>query len=615
MRAIPEGRVRRVFAAAFAGTVGTILLLEACRRLGVVPPILFAGVGMFLYLHAPLAAALLLGAAAAGEDGRPLWRRGLEATLLLAAFWAALELTAQATILGDVAGGFFGAIQAHAGDWTDARIFELGGWLVVLLFAWSLTLGRLFGRAWLGAILAVPAAFLGFIFLAVPGVAFQNDLLFDGEVVRGAAGVAALWCLLAALRAREAGAGLRVQAAWLALSVAACVAVTVQAVRQVDSTLFLAHPIILSRSDYSRVLNARSPGVREGGGALWSARGGSYLATASGEVSTLERGFEGSAYWLLSIPGPVPMEALWDDSGRLWTLRSAPAQRETVVSVFGRGTAARRVVDRDRRYWGLFLRGGETGVFRTSGKEHSSCELDQATAALGRCETVPDFKDLDERLLEGFRAAGLTARIDGTTLRRERPGPGAREWALPGVGLKDEEGISFQVALRLRDRDLFAIPVSSGGAGAVALCEPDGRVRLAWPGAFSPRGAVPLFDTLPDGTVVAESSGTLLIMDPAGRWVPAFDPRPALARLGYPSARTPRVSLLRRAEGKLWVAVDGAFVLLVDERGGPAHRLDRLPAEGVWMLQTTTAAAFLQTYRGAWRYDWDGRLTRLRRPS
>jgi hypothetical protein len=120
---------------------------------------------------------------------------------------------------------------------------------------------------------------------------------------------------------------------------------------------------------------------------------------------------------------------------------------------------------------------------------------------------------------------------------------------------------------------------------------------------------------LPDGTVVAESSGTLMIMDPEGRWLPAVDTKPALARLGYPSARTPRASLLRRADGKLWIEVDGSFVMLVDERGGPALRVDRLPPEGVWIFQTTPAAAFLQTSRGAWRYDWDGRLTRLLRPS
>jgi hypothetical protein len=615
MQAIPAGRARRSFAVLFAAVIGTILALEVCRRLGVVSPLASAGIGLFLYLHAALAAALLLGASAAGDDGRPLWRRGLEAAALLAAFAAGLELTARATMVGDVVGGYFGAVYADPAVRTDVRIFELSGWLVALLFAWSLTLGRLFGRPWLGALAAVPAALFGFVFLAVPGVAFQSDLLFDGEVMRGAAGLAALWCLLAALRAYEGSGSLRSPAGWLALSIAACVAVSVQAVMQVDSMLFLAHPIVFSRGDYYRAMNARSPGFRDGGGALWSARGGSYRASAAGGLSTLESGFEGSAFRLLAVPGPSPMEALWDDAGRLWTLRSAPAERETDVSVYGNGTAARRAIRDQVSYWGLFPRGGEAGVFRTAGGKHSSCALDRATGEFGRCEEVPDFVNLDERLLETFRAAGLTARIDGRTLRRERPGPGAREWALPGAGLKDPEGISFLVALRLRGRDLFAVPVSSGGAGAVALCEPEGRVRVAWPGGFDPKADIPRFDTLPDGTVHAVLGGTFLIMDADGRWLPPVDLRPALTSLGYPAARAPRLGLLRYAGDMLWVEVDGAFVLVADRRGGRTLRVDRLPPDGTLTYQTREDAIFFQTARGAWRYDWNGRLTRLRRPS
>lgn len=615
MRALPESRVRRSFSAAFIGTIGTILLLAAGRRLGAVSPLVFGGVGIFLYLHASLAAALLLGAAAARDDGRPLWRRGLEAGFLLAAFVAALELTARATILGDVVNGFFGALLDKPDSWSDVRAFELGGWLVALLFAWSLTLGRLVGRPWLGAVLSVPAALLGFVLLAIPGVTFQNGLLFDGEVVRGVAGFVALWCLLAALKARETKGGLRAPVGWLAISIGVCALVPVQSVMQVDSKLVLTHPLLLPRGDYYRALNARSPGVREGGGVFWSARGGAYRASdATGELTVLDQIFEGSALGLLAVPGPPSMEALWDDAGRLWTLRSAPAQRETVVTVLERGTVARRVYEDDRSYWGLSLRGGEAGVFRSAGGEHSSCALAH-NGELGRCESIPGFENLDERLLEAYRAAGLTAKIDGGALRRERPGTGVREWSLPGAGLKDDEGVSFLVALRLRDRDIFAVPVVTGGKGAVALCESDGRVRVAWPGAFDPGGSVPRFDTLPDGTVVAESSGTLMIMDPEGRWLPAFDPKPALAQLGYPSARTPRATLIRRAEGKLWIEIDGKFVILISERGGPALRVDRLPPEGVWMLQATSAAAFIQTSRGAWRYDWDGRLTRLMRPS
>lgn len=608
-------KTRRTFAALFAGAVGTILALAAGERLGIVPPLVYGAVCLEIYLHASLLAALLLGAAAAGDDGRPLWRRGLEAGLLLAVFHSSLELAAGATSLGGVVEGYLGFLLKNEGTRSSVRLFDLNGWLVVFLFAWSLTLGRLCGRPWLGALLSTPAALFTFICLAVPAAAFENCLHYDGEVMRGTAGVISLWCLLAALKDREAGGerGRWAWAGWPALALAVCLAVPAQAVMQVDSMLFIASSFAPGRGDYWRALNSRSPGVRANGGALWSARGGAYrVSEDGGGLTRLEEGFEGSAFGLLTMPGPVPMEALWDDAGRLWTLRSSPSRRETVVSVYGKSSVSRTVYEEALAYWGLSLRGGEAGLIRSAGSAHSLCALDPAAASAGPCEELPGLENFEDRLTAGYRAEGLLARIHGKTLRREN---GGGEWALPGVGLKADDGLAYLVALRLRDRNLFAVPVSVAGAGAFALCEPDKRVRLAWPGAFDPKAGFPRFDTLPDGTMAADAAGALLIMDSDGRWLPAVDLKPALLSLGYPATRTPWLSLLRFADGKLWVQVDGAFVLVVDERGGRTLRVDRLPQEGVLMYQTRADAIFLQTNRGAWRYDWDGRLTRLTRPS
>lgn len=615
MKTVPLGRARRIFAALFAGAVGTILALAAGERFGIVPPLVYGAVCLLIYLHASLLAALLLGAAAAGDDGRPLWRRGLEAGLLLAVFHASLQLAAEATILGGVVEGYLGALFKNEETRASVRLFDLSGWMIVFLFAWSLTFGRLCGRPWLGALLSMPAALFTFICLAVPAAAFENCLYYDGEVMRGTAGVISLWCLLAALKDREAGGERRrwAWAGWPALALAVCAAVPVQAVMQVDSMLFIASSFAPARGDYWRALNSRSPGVRANGGALWSARGGAYrVSEAGGELTRLEEGLEGSAFGLLTMPGPVPMEALWDDAGRLWTLRSSPSRRETVVSVYRKASVSRTVYEDDLAYWGLSLRGGEAGLFRSTGTATSLCSLDPAAASAGPCEALPGLENFEDRLTGGYRSAGLVARIHGKTLRREN---GGGEWILPGAGLKAKDGLPYIVALRLRDRDLFAVPISVAGTGAVALCEPDKRVRVAWPGAFDPKADFPRFDTLPDGTMAADAAGALLIMDPDGRWLPAVDLKPALASLGYPARRIPWLSLMRYADGKLWVQVDGAFVLVVDERGGRTFRVDRLPHEGVLMYQTRADAVILQTTRGAWRYDWDGRLTRLRRPS
>ena len=244
--------------------------------------------------------------------------------------------------------------------------------------------------------------------------------------------------------------------------------------------------------------------------------------------------------------------------------------------------------------------------------------LDPATglnakgALLTEGEAIADFGP--KLFADGWAEAGLAASLsrDRRTLSWR-----GRAWKLPGRAM---DGVFFELslfpALTRGATPVFAVNVwEKEGVLALALCRPDGKVEIPWPGARFYAEGITADGSLWDWR---DSLG-LLVIRPDGSAAPALDLGLAMASLpkslpggGKGFSRFP--ILLKVGDGEVWVVLRGEWLARVDARTGEPKETWRLPAQpvrGKDSVQAVDGGFFLHDGERTWFVDWEGMAKKL----
>lgn len=355
---------------------------------------------------------------------------------------------------------------------------------------------------------------------------------------------------------------------------------------------------------------------------------GLLAASIDGEVLLLKP--DGSR--LVMVPGrritlqeifDVPLlnhnqSAQWDGDGTLWSLGSRPRRGISDWTGWDRILMHGRPGERFQQLplagdggWRLVHRGPQVGTlgWAGDGKERFT-PLSEKGAVASRSVDG----DTPKMFSEGWAEAGLAASLsrDRRTLSWR-----GRAWKLPGRAM---DGIFFELslfpALTRGATPVFAVNVwEKEGVLALALCRPDGKVEIPWPGTRFYAEGITADGSLWDWR---DSLG-LLVIRPDGSAAPALDLGPAMASLpkslpggGKGFSRFP--ILLKVEDGEAWVVLRGEWLVHVDARTGEPKETWRLPAQparGKDSIQAVDSGFFLHDGERTWFVDWDGTAKKL----
>jgi hypothetical protein len=602
-------------AAAFLVTLPVCRLVSAATGLELKLS-LDAGLTAWVLLGVPLAAALIgasSGAAAGSRDANDCeallppspGRRAasaIAASVLLTAGFAAFVLAVGA-VLGMPPGRFLSPGQKAWGAafWYGLELAPLLAiaTLDVLAGAWALS--RLLGHGVAGGLLALLAttatgAAVAVCFgLEIEHYAWGASCLRTALWLAAAGALAKVWTGVLAARWAERRTGPGALAALLATLILPGLAIGGRAwteLRMLDARVVPAESEAVYRYqtfDGRFARGGRALAAAGEGAVLKTVRGGLVIADARGVRPLVPEQNSGLSELLLE-PFKVWIHGAWrDEKGVLWVERFVSPNTE-LWRADGAKVESRRMTD-----------GGSFSMIAGVPLKHA----------------YPDAKRLllaraDDYFLRGDKAAWFEG-YTGFLSRREREAAAGRvacggrclaaagkKWTLPGVAQEtgpvypDEAG----------GRRAYLIRVRTARGAETVLCRADGTTEIAWPSFDSTYGG------LPDGTLFAYGGGsTLWAVGADGKVAPPVSY--AGLRKELSAADRAHPVLLRRAEGKIWLAWKGRLAVL--DASGKTTLSRPLPG-GIEETVPLKDGFVFTTKRSAWFSDWNGNLRRVENP-
>lgn len=564
----------------------------------------------WILLGLPLAAALI-GASSGAASGSPQARdaesllppspgrraaSAIAASVLLAAAFAAFVL-ATGAVLGRPPAAVASPQSAAWGArfWHNLPIAPLLALATLDVLAGSWALSRLLGHG-------VAGGLLGLMLTAASGLAVAScyglELLhhewgascYASALTLACAGAAAkVWAGALAARWSERMSGRRTLAAALALLIVPALAIWGRMgaeLRMLDAKVIpigyehsFAYPLSSSRAP----LSSRSLAVAGEGAVLKTLRGGIVRANAAGARVLVPERNTGLSDILLE-PFNTWIRGEWrDENGVRWIERHVSPNVE-LWRIEGAKVESRLMTD----YGSFSTVAGVPLKHRYAGSRR---------VFVARAEDY--FRRGDEAAwFEGYKGFAALRRREAGAGRVACAGKcfqaGGRRWALPGAGENGEEVYPHD----FDGRRAYLVSVLTAQGPRIVLCRPDGSTRIAWPSdGSSHRG-------LPDGTLYTIGKDRVLrAVGPDGEVAAPLDLKPALS--GAPAA------LMRRADGKVWLATPGRLAVL-DADGRPV--LSRPLPEDIEDAVPLNDGFLITTKRSAWFSDWSGALRRVENP-
>ena len=590
----------------------------------------------WLFLGLAIAAAVLGGSAGTGlraqAEAEALLPVSAEerAKSALAAAWGYLAALAALVILASFAQGmgwkFLEPDSASGSNglfWGDAAIFSFADALICLasfVCAYGLAHGAAGGL--LGAAIGAAAAAgvgLGLLTSFVLGVPMGFSR--QAVVIVAAAMAAGVWGLLRLARSVERK---RKGHAWAAAALALLCG---PALSLGMAASHFRKAMSLRMFEYDFTGRTRGEDVMPPA-ALRSAHEGVVMSTRRGDIlwtlpdgtsRTLVQGEDRPLRDILNAPLWDWQEHAWDAEGRLWVLK-----REYSAGVCeilrGRpqdGLTPLHKLPLKQCPSGLVRRGREMGL-RGWYPLQAIWAYSPIPESGGKFIWEPEGENSVLSSLRASYRQGLAAKLDkdGRTLRQ---GPAGRErrWRLPAPALLGKPSSEYVPAIATEAGTVFA-PVVRIGAGhkALAVCRPDGTVRLAWPGTDGDSYAL---GVLPDGARAGwRDRWTLLRMTPSGEFLPPLDAGPGMRELlkrgaaadGFPEvARFDREYVWLIANDRWLARLSGHDGRLLDLRSLPdasAMRRAHLPA-----VRLSLGGLFVHTGAKLFFVGFDGGRRRL----
>lgn len=596
-------------AAAFLVTLPVCRLVSASTGLELRHS-LDAALTAWVLVGVPLAAALIgasSGASAASRDALEAegllppspGRRAssaLAASVLLAAAFAAFVL-ATGAVLGVTPGRVLAPGQKAWGApfWYNLQLAPLLALAAFDVLAGAWALSRLIGHGVAGGLLAL-------ILTTASGAAlaacFGLELLHNewgaacyasalAIAVGGA--LAKIWAGVLAARWSERRTGPRTAAAVLALLILPAAMIWGRAgaeLRMLDAKLLT----VGDESSYQHyALHERFPrGSRAlaaaGEGAiLKTLRGGIVIADARGVRTLVPEQSTGLSNILLEPFNTWVRDAWRDDKGVLWIERHVSPNTE-LWRIEGAKAESMRITD-----WGSFsmVAGVPLKHRYPGGNRVLVARIEDYFRSGDKATWFEGYRDyLSHRRREAGAArvacAGKCLEADG------------RRWRLPGVAYKGNEVYPHDFG----GRRAYLVSVRIGEDWKTVLCRDDGTTEIAWPGVSASRA-------LPDGTLFVLNPGeSLRAIDPNGKVA-----APLVLTLSRPDIGLP--TLMRRAEGKVWLVWGGKLTVL--DAGGRTVLSRPLPV-GIEETVPLKDGFLITTKRRAYFSDWNGTLRGVENP-
>ncbi|MCX5790528.1 MAG: hypothetical protein NTX64_18805 [Elusimicrobia bacterium] len=554
----------------------------------------------WLFLGLALAAAVLGGSAGTGlraqAEAEALLPASAEerAKSAVAAAWAYLAALALLVILASFVQGMGwkllepdSASGSNGLVWANAAIFSFADALICLasfVCAYGLAHGAAGGI--LGAAIGAAAAAgvgLGLLTSLVLGVPMGFSR--QAVVIAAAAMAAGVWGMLKLARSIE-----RQRKGW-AWAAAALSLLCGPALSFGSAASHFRKAMSLRMLDYDLAAGTRGSEATppsalrlEHEGVLLSTRRGDVLwISPDGTSRNLILGEDRSLKDILNSPLWSWQEHAWDADGRLWVLKREYSTA-TCDIYRGRprdGLTLFHKLPLKQCPSGLVQRGREMGL-RGWNPLQGTWSYASIPERGEKFHWTLETDDHGLSSLEALHRQGLAAKLDknGRTLRLG-PAGGGRRWQLPGAAVIGKPGSEYVPAIATESGLIFARAVAlSSGRRALAVCRPDGTVRLAWEGSGADSYSV---SALPDGSRAGwRDTRTLLRMTAAGEFLPPLDVGPAVDELLKRMPLAPDFSKIVRFDREsVWLLSGDQWLIRLSGRDGRV--LDR------WALPDTSA--------------------------
>lgn len=185
-------------------------------------------------------------------------------------------------------------------------------------------------------------------------------------------------------------------------------------------------------------------------------------------------------------------------------------------------------------------------------------------------------------VLQAWVREGLAAEVqrDRRTLVHRPRGKKVRVWKLPGRAFGEALHGGVYPAFTGGGPDYFSLPVELGGSReGMAVCYPDGSVKLAWSGTHEEwYRLAPLFGEGFFGWVSGGRAGTLHIAGRDGRFFPPLDMVRILQQFPPIPGRSDFWPIVLRLEGTMaWMILRDRYLAQVDLRSGEVVQSWTLP--------------------------------------